>query len=178
MRLGGDIILVLLIPLTLAMCSRLSMTLGSWHISPLPDFPFPIPPPPPPPPPTLRVTQLRKGVCVTQVHTAWVYYWWNAGHCGVIQSAVNTIQRYMHTYKLPYFHDQTPRLLFISSHDLLRLNSRAATNQRRRLLNSGSEETDWSTVYAQRSFVSALPMCYRHNHPDKTVGNTKKPSLS
>ena len=134
------------------MCRRLSTTLGSWHISPLPDFPFPISP-------TLRVTQLRKGVCVTQVHTAWVYYWWNAGQCGAIQSAVNAIQRYMHTYKLPYFHDQTPWLLFISSRDLLRLNSRAATNQRRRLLNSakqGSEETDWSTVYAQRSFVSAL----------------------
>ena len=35
---------------------------------------------------------------------------------------------------------------------------RVATNQRRRLTQhkQGSEETDWSTMYAPRSFVSAL----------------------
>ena len=57
--------------------------------------------------------------------------------------------------KIPYFRDQTPRLLFT-----------AATIQGRPLIEGGvyltqhkqgSEETDWSTVYAQRrSFVSAL----------------------
>ena len=44
--------------------------------------------------------------------------------------------------------------------------SRAATNQRRRLLNSA-----WSTVYAQRSLNFRFSsVWYHHNHPEKMVG--------
>ena len=38
----------------------------------------------------------------------------------------------------------------------------------------GSEETDWSTVYAQKNFLfQPWAARYRHNHPDKTVGIAK-----
>ena len=58
--------------------------------------------------------------------------------------------------EVPYFHDQTPRLLRI--YFITRFT--AATIRGRPLIEGGINlfklEAGWSTVYAQRSFVSAL----------------------
>jgi len=54
-------------------------------------------------------------------------------------SCIGTMERDkgIRRYEIQYSRNQTPRLLFISSRNFVRLHSRAATNRERHLLNSG-----------------------------------------